>query len=93
MDQAALYGGTELVRFLVEGVQVDLFDNNALAGDLTRLFAGGAVAGDDFRIEFTRATAGGARIFELDAILGVVPEPSSALLGMLGSAMLLRRRR
>ena len=83
---------TELVRFLVEGVQVDLFDNNAFGGDLSRLFADGAVVGDDFRIEFTRTT-NGPRIFEIDAILGVVPEPSSALLGLLGGAMLLRRRR
>ncbi len=83
---------TELVRFLVEGVEVDLFDNNAFGGDLTRLFAGGAVVGDDFRIEFTRTT-NGARIFEIDAILGVVPEPSSTLLAVLGGAMLLRRRR
>ncbi len=83
---------TELVRFLVEGVEVDLFDNNAFGGDLTRLFAGGAVVGDDFRIEFTRTT-NGARIFEIDAILGVVPEPSTTLLGLLGGAMLLRRRR
>ncbi len=86
---------TELVRFLVEGVQVDLFDNNGFDGDVTRLFPGGAVVGDDFRIEFTRTTSGGARIFEIDGILGVVPvpEPSSALLGIAGLVAVLRRRR
>ncbi len=84
---------TELVRFLVEGTQVDLFDNNGFDGDVTRLFAGGAVVGDDFRIEFTRTTTGGARLLEIDAILGVVPEPSSMMLGLVGGLVLFRRRR
>ncbi len=82
---------TELVRFFVEGVQVDLFDNNAFAGDVTRLFSGGAVTGDDFRIEFTRTTVNGGRIFEVDAI--TVPEPSAALSLLLGAGLLASRRR
>ena len=85
---------TELVRFLVEGVQVDLFDNNGFDGDVDRLFSGGPVTGNDFRIEFTRTTAGGGRIFEIDAILGVpVPEPASGALVLAGAALALRRRR
>ena len=60
---------------------------------MTRLFPGGAVVGNDFRLEFTRTSSGGGRLFEIDAILGVVPEPSQSLLGLLGGAMLLRRRR
>ena len=83
---------TELVRFLVEGMEVDLFDNNGFDGDVSRLFAGGAVVGDDFRIEFSRTTDAGGRLFEVDAITGV-PEPSSALLGMFGGLLLVRRRR
>ena len=63
---------TELVRFFVEGTQVDLFDNNGYDGDVTRLFADGAMVGDDFRIEFTRTTSTGGRIFEIDAITGVL---------------------
>ena len=82
---------TELVRFFVEGVEVDLFDNNAFAGDVTRLFSGGAVTGDDFRIEFTRTTVNGGRIFEVDAI--TVPEPSAALSLLLGAGLLASRRR
>lgn len=83
---------TELVRFLVEGVEVDLFDNNGFDGDITRLFSGGAVTGDDFRIEFTRTTSAGQRVFEVDAVIAV-PEPSAALTLMLGAGMLALRRR
>ncbi|MBP7951092.1 MAG: CotH kinase family protein [Verrucomicrobiales bacterium] len=61
---------TELVRFLVEGEVVDLVDNNGFDGAVTRLFADGAVTGDDFRVEFTKTTASGGRIFDIDAILG-----------------------
>ncbi|MDB6154486.1 MAG: hypothetical protein JWL90_2939 [Chthoniobacteraceae bacterium] len=63
---------TELVRFFVEGTQVDLFDNNGFDGDVTRIFPDGAVVGDDFRIEFTRTNSTGPRIFEIDAITGVL---------------------
>jgi len=82
---------TELIRFYVEGVQVDLFDNNSTAGVFDRVFAGGPVMGDDFRIEFTRKDAFGPRIREINAIL--VPEPSSLLLVSLGCLCLLRRNR
>jgi hypothetical protein len=85
---------TQLVRFLVEGVEVDLFDNNGFDGDVNRLFAGGPVTGNDFRIEFTRTTAAGGRIFEIDAILGVpIPEPSTITLGLAAAAFAVRRRR
>ena len=84
---------TELIRFLVEGVEVDLYDNNGFDGDITRLFPGGSVVGDDFRIEFTRTTDAGGRLAELDAITGVIPEPSSALLGAFGVAVLGAGRR
>ncbi|MDB6174472.1 MAG: hypothetical protein JWL59_3783 [Chthoniobacteraceae bacterium] len=83
---------TEMVRFLIEGVEVDLFDNNGFDGDVSRLFAGGAVTGDDFRIEFTRTTQSGGRIFEIDAIVAAVPEPS-ALVALLSGAGLLALRR
>lgn len=93
-DGASPDRDTQLIRFLVEGVEVDLYDNNGFDGDVTRLFAGGPVTGDDFRIEFTRTTAAGGRIFEIDAILGVpVPEPSTAALGLAAVALTLRRRR
>ncbi len=61
---------TEMVQFLVEGEVVDCFDNNGFDGAVTRLFADGAVTGDDFRIEFTRTTSSGGRIFDIDAITG-----------------------
>lgn len=65
---------TELVRFLVGGIEVDLFDNNGFDGTVTRMFAEGAIVGDDFRIECTRRAATGPRIFQIDAITGpVVP--------------------
>ena len=62
---------TALVRFFIEGVAVDLFDNKGFDGDVSRLFAGGTVLGDDFRIEFTRTTSSGGRIFEIDALTSV----------------------
>ena len=82
---------TELVRFLVGGQEVDLFDNNGFDGEVTRLFAS-AVTGNDFEIQFTKTTLSGGRIFEIDAITGTVPEPSAAALLLLGGALLARRR-
>ena len=59
---------TELVRFLVEGEVVDAFDNDGFDGTRTRQLPDGAVTGDDFRIEFTRTSSAGGRIFDVDAI-------------------------
>ena len=83
---------TQLIRFLVEGQEVALFDNDGFDGNVTHLFSGGAVTGDDFRIEFTRTTGQGGRIFEIDAITTAVPEPGSLALVLLGGAVLARRR-
>ena len=69
-DGAASDRDTELVRFIVGGIEVDLFDNNGFDGTVTRLFAEGAIVGDDFRIEFTRRAGTGPRIFQIDAITG-----------------------
>ena len=74
-DQVSSFRDTELIRFLVEGVEVDLFDNNGADSTVERLFAGGPVTGNHFRIEFTRTTTDGPRISEIDAILGVIPPP------------------
>lgn len=78
---------TELIRFSVGGVAVDFFDHNAGSGSVVRIFNGGAVTGNSFRIELTSTssavsspTSNGPRIFEIDAIVQVVPEPSSLLL-------------
>ena len=70
-DGASPNRDTALVRFFIEGVAVDLFDNNGFDGDVSRLFAGGTVIGDDFRIEFTRTTSSGGRLFEIDAFTSV----------------------
>ena len=59
---------TELVRFLVGGIEVDLFDNNGFDGTVTRIFSEGAIVGDDFRIEFTRRAGTGPRVLQIDAI-------------------------
>ncbi len=82
---------TELVRFSVGGVVVDFFDNNAGSGSVVRIFSGGVVTGNSFRIELTSTsstvsspTSNGPRIFEIDAVVQVVPEPSSLLLFALG---------
>jgi|GEM_PF-1608321 len=74
-DQVSSLRDTELIRFLVEGVEVDLFDNNGADSTVERLFAGGPVTGNHFRIEFTRTTTDGPRISEIDAILGVITAP------------------
>ena len=65
---------TELVRFLVNGIEVDFFDNNGADGTFTRMFVDGAFVGSTFRIEMTRTTGSGGRIFQIDAVTGpVVP--------------------
>ncbi len=69
-DGASANRDTEMVQFLVEGVVVDCFDNNGFDGVVTRMFVDGAITGDDFRIEFTRTTSSGGRIFDIDAITG-----------------------
>ena len=84
--------GAELVRFLVEGNQVALFDANATGGIVSHLFSGGNVTGDDFRIEFTRSSTSGTRVGEIDAILGI-PEPTAALSLLLGAGVVALRRR
>lgn len=83
---------TELVRLLVEGNLVDTIDLNGHSGAFLRLFSGGAVIGDDFRIEFTRHN-GSQRIFEIDAVNAVVvPEPGACGMLLVGVAWLLCRR-
>jgi len=91
---------TELIRFYVEGALVDIFDANGHSGSFTRLFGAGALIGDDFRLELTRATSGGAnggpRLVEIDAVNAVaVPVPAAlpAGLALMGLTILRRRRR
>ena len=62
----------ELVRFLVDGDEVDLFDNQAFNGSVNRVFAGGTRVGSDFRVELTRTTSGGPRLLEIDALIGPI---------------------
>lgn len=87
-DGASEYRGAELLRFYVEDVLVDIIDLNNYDGSLNRIFPGGPVWGDDFRVELTRTVGnGGPRIVEIDAI---VPEPASLAmlaLGALGSVL------
>jgi len=99
--------GTELIRILVEGTEVDLYDNNrdgtgGAGNPLVRIFQGGPVTGDDFRIEVTHKTSPGARIQEINAVLfvepsGVIPEPTAfliwSLLAGLGMGLGWRRRK
>ncbi|NOX31650.1 MAG: hypothetical protein GXP35_16630, partial [Actinobacteria bacterium] len=61
----------QLVRFLVDGVEQDFFDNNSAPNKVERIFASGLVTGSTFRIELTR-DFGGPRIAEINAI---IPEP------------------
>ena len=91
-DGAAPDRDTQLVRFLVEGVEVDLFDNDGFDGVITRFFSGGSATGDDFRMEFTRTTGQGPRLIDIDAILAV-PEPATASLLLGANLFVLPRRR
>lgn len=85
------FRGTELLRFYVDGVLVDAIDLNDYAGSLDRIFAGGPVTGDDFRIELTRTSDGGPRIVEINAI---VPEPTTlAMLALAGLCAFTKGRR
>lgn len=74
-DGAGGRRGTELVRFVVDGVERDLWDNNSSSGPVTRLLPAGAVTGERFRLEFTRTTEAGGRVVEMDAITGPLPPP------------------
>jgi cysteine-rich repeat protein len=65
---------TELVRFLVDGVERDFFDNDSATGidnstinHVLRPF-GQFVTGSTFRIEVTRGSALGPRITEINAL-------------------------
>ncbi|MBN1345833.1 MAG: PEP-CTERM sorting domain-containing protein [Phycisphaerae bacterium] len=91
-DGESDYRGTELVRFFVDDVLVDIIDFNHSSGTIDRIFAGGPVVGDSFRIELTRTIAtGGSRVLEINAI---IPEPGSlGLLGLAGVLGLVRRWR
>ena len=73
-DGATTARDAELVRFFVDGVERDLFDNNGFDGQVVRTFAGGVVEGLEFRVEFTRTSASGPRVYEIDALTG--PPPS-----------------
>jgi cysteine-rich repeat protein len=74
LTQADPFGRqTELVRFLVDGVERDFFDNDSATGidnahlnEISRPF-GAFVTGSTFRIELTRAS-NGPRITEIDAL-------------------------
>lgn len=72
-DGAGPNRDTALVRFLVNGVELDRFHNSGHDGGLTRLFATGAVVGDDFRLELTRTSASGPRVVEIDAVTAPLP--------------------
>ncbi len=85
---------TELIRVLVEGVEVALFDNNGAAAFPTGVdIIFPSVIGDDFRVEFTRTTEPGGRIFEINALdASVVPEPASLMLLGMGVCLTVCRR-
>ena len=84
--------GAELVRFLVEGMEVGIFDANGVNDAVTHYFNGGSVTGDDFRVEFTRSSTSGVRVKEIDAILAV-PEPTALTSFVIGAVLLTIRRR
>ena len=67
------YRSTALVEFSVDGQVVDLFDNDGMHRIARRLFPDGPVTGRDFLVRLTRATSGGPRVMEIDAILAGPP--------------------
>lgn len=78
---------TQLIRFFVNGNLVDIFDANGFSGTFDRLFAGGSVVGNIFRIELTRSTSGvsdgGPRLLEVNALNAlVVPIPQALPAGV-----------
>lgn len=78
-DGASSNRDTELVRFLVDGQVADLFDNDGRDGATLRTFADGAVRGSRFRLEVTKTTISGARILEVDALTGSLPQHSGGV--------------
>lgn len=64
---------TALVRFLIDGIEVDRFHNQGFDGDVLRTFDNGVVEGSHFRLELTRTSASGPRIVEIDALTGPLP--------------------
>lgn len=84
----------ELVRILVENVEVGLYDNNGAQGSPDFNFA--PAIGNDFRVEFTRTGSSGPRIARIDALdARVVPEPTTLvmLMSSMACAVLAVRRR
>lgn len=78
---------TELVRFFVDGNLVDTIDFNAFSGAVIRSF-GGPIAGDTFRVEFTRTLDSGPRVVEINA---VVPEPGTWVMALVACGALALR--
>jgi hypothetical protein len=70
LTQADPFGrGTQLVRFLVDGVERDLFDHDAVTSpDVRDRPFGATVTGSTFRLEVTR-DSNGPRIWEVDALV------------------------
>lgn len=65
--------GAKLVRFVIDGVARDFFDNNGVAGAVLRRLSNGPVTGERFRLELTRSSANGPCIVEIDALIGPPP--------------------
>jgi hypothetical protein len=71
--------GTELVRFTVDGVVLDIWDNDAASGGQPwRIVSPEPFRGQSFKLEFTRSTTSGPRIYEIDAVY--VPPPAGTVL-------------
>lgn len=56
-------------RLFVNEIEQDAFAHPGGAAETVRRFPGGPVEGDRFRLEFTRRTAAGPRLVEIDALL------------------------